>query len=130
MKQLYTVLALALVLAVAFWAPAQAGVLPGGDLDNPGYGNGGVVDDGDHPWGGDEVIGGGGDKNYRISIFTGIPVVDAVISALTNLAYAEEPMAATRVTQSATLSSPDFAQKQTPAMITSRKHFISLRKER
>lgn len=68
MKQLFAVLAMMLVLVFALADNSHAGIYRGEDYDDIGDFGG---EDGDHPWGGDRVIGGGGDKTARISVVTG-----------------------------------------------------------
>jgi hypothetical protein len=71
MKQLFAVLAMMLVLVFALADNSHAGVYRGEDYDNIGDFGGDGGEDGDHPWGGDRVIGGGGDKTARTSVVTG-----------------------------------------------------------
>ncbi len=120
MKHVYSVLVLILVLVVASAMPLNAGIMRGEGLDQPGTGGGTVVD-GDHPWGDDEVIGGGGTKTFRVTVLTGIPIIDVLIATLISPA---------RTPQSATLSNTDVADKSSSAVISSRKHFLPLRREK
>ena len=85
MKHLYMVLAIVLALVFAMAVTTPAGVLPGEDLDDPGLTGGGGVEDGDHPWGGDQTSGGGSTtvtQTYRLSLFSGYPAIDFLVNSM------------------------------------------------
>ncbi|MEW5795052.1 MAG: hypothetical protein AB1772_01700 [Candidatus Zixiibacteriota bacterium] len=85
MKHSYMVPALVLALVFAMAVTAPAGVIRGEGVNNPGLTGGGEGDDGDHPWGGDQITDGGGiaaKQTYRLAIVTGYPAIDIFVNSL------------------------------------------------
>lgn len=82
MKQALAVLAMMLVLVFALADTSTAGVLRGENYDNPGNDGGGDGENGNHPWGGDRIIGGGGteDKTVRSLAVTGNVALDLILA--------------------------------------------------
>lgn len=84
MKRTIALLAVALLFLIAAVSPVSAVITPRDFPDGPGDGSGNG-DDGDHPWGGDRVIGGGGSTNprdVRTSALTGYLPIDIFISSV------------------------------------------------
>ena len=82
MKRTFALLVVALVFLFATISPVSAVITPRDFPSDPGGGSGGG-EDGDHPWGGDRVIGGGGStRDVRASALTGYPAVDIFVTGL------------------------------------------------
>jgi len=84
MKRTIVLLAVALLFLFAAVSPVSAEITPR-DFPSDPDGGLGEGDDGDHPWGGDRVIGGGGSTNprdVRVSALTGYVAVDIFIISL------------------------------------------------
>ena len=112
-------------------APAQAGILPGEDLSQPGVGDGNG-DDSDHPWGGDNAIGGPGTvpKTYKASVLTGFFPVDVLVNVFITNLYGEPVPADSKQSQAATLSSTSQVRSAETTLLPTRKHAAVFRKER
>ena len=84
MKRTIALLAVALVFLFAAVSPVSAVITPRDFPSDPGDGSG-EGDDGEHPWGGDRVIGGGGSpsvRDVRTSALTGYLPVDILINGV------------------------------------------------
>jgi hypothetical protein len=127
MKHVYSVLVLLMALVVSVPTPVWAdGWSDRPDL--PGTGSGGDIDDSDHPWGGDWIIGGGsegGVKSYKATVLTGYPIFDLLINNLISDFFITEA-GVVKTRQPAVLSKPS----RLTTVKYGEKQFISFRKER
>jgi len=92
MKRTIALLAVALVFLVAAVSPVSAVITPWDFPNDPGDGSGNG-DNGDHPWGGDRFIGGGGSPTARVvstSALTGYLPVDLFINSVLNYLAPQE----------------------------------------
>jgi len=123
MRYFHMVPALVLVLVFAFAASTSAGILRGEDFGDPGSIGGGGEEDGDHPWGGDQVSGSGGTvttQTYRLTAYSGYPALDILISEF--LSYITGAVSTTQQkssVQSAVQNADATVVKQTPAVTIS-----------
>jgi len=84
MKRTFALLVMVLALLFALASAVPAVITPfGGDPFGP-VGGGNEGDDGDHPWGGDRVIGGGDGstpvRTARTSVLTGYLTIDVLVA--------------------------------------------------
>jgi len=128
MKHVYSVLVLLMALVVSVPTPLWADGWSDRPTE-PGTGEGGDIDDSDHPWGGDWIVGGGsegGVKSYNATVLTGYPIFDVLINTLISDIFISETTSVIKTRQPAILSKPS----RQATVKSGGKYLISSRKER